>query len=98
MFASSLYPMHFRLAFTHRGVKPRVLLPPCVKWWPRRAGGGGPALFLINQPKFMLAVAVGLRPSQVVRSTALGLPFPELLGYSAPCPCVRVSPRLLRFL
>jgi len=55
------------------------------------------AHLVFNQPKFLLTVAVGLRLSQVVRSTALGVLFPELPGYSAPCPRLLMSPRLLRF-
>jgi hypothetical protein len=58
------------------------------------------AHLVFNQPKFLLNVAVGLRPSQVVRSTALGVGvlFPELQEYIAPCPRLRTSPRLLLFL
>ena len=46
------------------------------------------AHLVFNQPDLLLAatVAVGPRPSQVVRSTALGVLFPELQGYIAPCP------------
>jgi hypothetical protein len=53
------------------------------------------AHLVFNQPKFLAIAAVGLRLSQVVRSTALGVPFPELTGYSAPWFRLRMSPRLL---
>jgi hypothetical protein len=33
-----------------------------------------------------------------LRSTALGVLFPELQEYIAPCPRLRMSPRLLLFL
>jgi hypothetical protein len=56
------------------------------------------AHLVFNQPKSLLTVAVGLRPSQVVRSTALGVLFPDLQEYIAPRPRLCMSPRLLLFL
>jgi hypothetical protein len=65
---------------------------------PKKCPVGRNTYLVFNQQKFLLAVAVGLRPSQVVRSTALGVLFPELQEYIAPRPRVCMSPRLLIFL
>jgi hypothetical protein len=59
---------------------------------------GHPAHLVFNQQKSLPIATVGPRPSQVVRSTALGVLFPELPGYSAPRLRLRMSPRLLLFL
>jgi hypothetical protein len=58
------------------------------------------AHLVFNQQKPLpIDATVGPRPSQVVRSTALGvLLLPELQEYIAPCPRLRMSPRLLVFL
>jgi hypothetical protein len=66
--------------------------------WPHVRAGMAGAHLVFNQPKFLLTAAVGPRPSQVVRSTALRVLFPELQGYIAPCPRLCMSPRLLLFL
>jgi hypothetical protein len=52
------------------------------------------AHLVFNQQKSLAIATVGPRPSQVVRSTALGVLFPELQEYIAPCPRLRMSPRL----
>ena len=54
-----------------------------------------PAHLVFNQQKSLAIATVGPRPSQVVRSTALGVLFPELQEYIAPRPRLCMSPRLL---
>ena len=56
------------------------------------------AHLVFNQQKSLPIATVGPRPSQVVRSTALGVLFPELQEYIAPRPRLCMSPRLLLFL
>ena len=56
------------------------------------------AHLVFNQQKSLAIATVGPRPSQVVRSTALGVLFPELQEYIAPRPRLCMSPRLLLFL
>jgi hypothetical protein len=66
--------------------------PPKAIWSKPRAH------LVFNQQKSLPIATVGPRPSQVVRSTALGVLFPELQEYIAPCPRLRTLPRLLLFL
>ena len=60
----------------------------------RHSRDGREAHLVFNQQKSLAIATVGPRPSQVVRSTALGVLFPELQEYIAPCPRLRMSPRL----
>jgi hypothetical protein len=65
----------------------QAALAPCPKLAKK-------AHLVFNSPKFLLIDPVGPRPSQVVRSTPLGVRFPDLQEYiSRPvpvCACRRV--------
>ena len=71
-----------------QGAKGPPMMHPKLHW---------ASLFLDGRNGVAIAT-VGPRPSQVLRSTALGVLFPALPVYSAPCPRLRMLPRLFLFL